>query len=124
MSRLSSLAATGALAVTTLVLLAGSAGASPTKALSCSASMSNSRPKDYSTTDVDVRTTRLVHVRSTAHYKTTATTHRATANNAGRASIPYDISGATPGYKVNVTVVVTSGRTTARCSTSFTPQHK
>jgi len=89
--------------------------------LTCTASMSNSTPSDYSTTDVLVATAPDAGVTTTAHYKTTDTTHTAVADSTGHADIPYRISRATPGYTVTVDVAVTSGARTGSCSTSFTP---
>lgn len=83
--------------------------------------MSNNRPADHTTTYVNVRTVRLAKVRATAHYRTTNTTHHATANSQGRASIAFRISRATPGFRVRVDVRVTSGTRAGSCSTSFTP---
>ncbi len=83
--------------------------------------MSNSHPKDYTTTDVRVSTANYAKVKTVAHYRTTKTTHYRKASSRGRASIPYYISGATPGYKVKVSVRVTKGSRTGDCSTSFTP---
>jgi len=90
-------------------------------ALRCKASMSNSRPKDYTSIYVNVGTVRSAGVTTVAHYRTTSTTHTGTANARGNASIRYYISGATPGYKVTVDVTVTSGRSHGTCSTSFIP---
>jgi hypothetical protein len=92
------------------------------KGLSCSASMSNAHPSDYSTVDVDVRTAPSASVTVTAHYKSTDTTHTSTANGSGYASIAFEISRATPGYTVEVDVSVRNGSGSASCSTSFTPQ--
>ena len=89
--------------------------------LSCSASMSNASPSDYSTTDVIVHTSAGAAVTTTAHYKSTDTTHTGTADGSGVATIPYDISRATVGYTVVVDVTVSAGRAAASCSTSFTP---
>jgi hypothetical protein len=97
------------------------ASASSQAALRCHAWMSNNRPKDYTTTDVNVSTVRSAKVRTIAHYKTTDTTHRATANSRGRATVPYYISGATPGFRVRVSVRVKSGGRTAYCHASFIP---
>jgi len=54
-----------------------------------------------------------------AHYKTTDTTKTGTTNASGSADIPYSISGATSGYRVNVDVDVAGKE---HCGTSFTPQ--
>jgi hypothetical protein len=92
-------------------------------ALTCSASMSNSSPSQYSTVDV------IVHagvggasVTATAHYKSTNTTHTGTAGSNGVASIPFYISRATIGYQVEVDVTVSAAGSTRSCSTSFTPR--
>jgi hypothetical protein len=106
----------------TLVGIAPASG-SPARAkrLPCHASMSNSHPADYTTTDVRVRTGDHARVVTVAHYRTVNHKKVAHANGHGRATIPYYISGATPGYTVQVTVSVTRGRRSGSCSTSFTP---
>jgi hypothetical protein len=102
-----------------------SASAAPTAAnpakVPCRTWMSNSKPKDYSTVDVWVVTAKHAAVTTVAHYKTTSTRHTGKANSKGDAEIAYRISDATPGYKVKVSVTVTSGRHTGSCSTSFVP---
>ena len=95
--------------------------AAPTATLRCHASMSNSRPKDYTTIYVNVSTVRYAGVATVAHYKTVNRQHTGQANVHGSASIRYYISGATPGYRVNVSVTVWSGRSRGACSTSFIP---
>ncbi len=97
------------------------APAAPAAALRCHASMSNSRPKDYTTIDVNIGTVRYAGVTTVAHYKTVNTKHTGKANAKGNAEIGYYISGAKPGYRVNVSVTVTSGRSRGSCSTSFIP---
>jgi hypothetical protein len=89
--------------------------------LPCRASMSISYPKDYTTTDVRVRTAARGAVTTVAHYKTVNRTYHRTANAAGSATVPYYISGATPGYKVVVSVSVKLGVRTGHCSTWFVP---
>ena len=111
--------AVGAIAATTLT--GGVAQAAPARPLACSATMSNSHPKDYTTTKVQVHTGNFASVQTVAHYKTTNTTHHGTAGRKGNLSISYYISGATPGYRVNVSVSVRKGSRTGSCSTSFTP---
>jgi hypothetical protein len=105
--------------------LVGAAPASATpakpKSLPCTASMSNSRPKDYTTTYVRVRTADLAKVITVAHYRTTNHKKTAKAGTKGRVSVPYYISGATPGYRVKVTVNVSRSGRSGSCSTSFTP---
>lgn len=83
--------------------------------------MSKAHPADYTTTDVRVDTAAAAHVTTVAHYKTTKTTHHRTAGSKGNATVSYYISGATPGYKVTVSVSVVKGNRTGSCSTSFTP---
>jgi hypothetical protein len=83
--------------------------------------MSNAHPTRNSTTDVLVSTVGRAAVTTVAHYKTTATTHHATANAAGKAVIAYKISRATKGFRVVVSVKVQKGGRSGSCSTSFTP---
>ena len=112
--------AAGSLAGTALT--AGPAvAATHVTALPCSASMSNSHPRDYTTIKVNVHTAAFAGVTTVAHYQTTNTTHHGTAGQRGNVSISYYISGATPGYKVKVSVSVKSGTRRGSCSTSFTP---
>jgi hypothetical protein len=89
--------------------------------LSCTAAMSNAHPADYTTTDVRVHTAAHAHVTTVAHYRTTNTKHHRTAGSKGNATVPYYISGATPGYRIKVSVSVVKGSRTGSCSTSFTP---
>ena len=110
--------AAAALALATLALPATAQAATR---LPCKASMSDSTPKDYTTTDVKVSTASKAKVTTVAHYRTTSTTHHATASSNGKATVAYRISDATPGYKVKVSVSVKSGSRTGSCSTSFTP---
>ena len=46
---------------------------------------------------------------------------RAVLRYKGNVSITYIIKGATPGYRVKVSVSVKKGSRTGSCSTSFTP---
>jgi hypothetical protein len=101
------------------VELAPKAFAAP---LACRASMSDAKPKQYSATSVLVATVARAGVTATAKYKTTNTVRRSVANVNGKATLPYLISAATPGFTVNVSVVVTSGGKKASCSTKFVPQ--
>jgi hypothetical protein len=89
--------------------------------LRCHASMSNGHPADYTNVYVNVGTVRHASVTTVAHYRTVNRKHTGKANNRGNAKIDYYISGATPGYRVKVSVTVTSGRYRGSCSTSFTP---
>lgn len=100
---------------------ASTAPAAPAAALRCHASMSDSRPKDYTTIYVNIGTVRYAGVTTVAHYKTVNREHAGQANAGGAAKIGYYISGATPGYRVTVSVTVTSGRSRGTCSTSFIP---
>src|SRR5579859_4536053 len=101
---------------------AASAAAAPARALPCHASMSNYNPEDYTTVVVRVRTASFAHVTTVAHYRTTNTTHHRQANSRGTAHVPYYISGATPGYRVRVSVTVRKGTRKGSCQTAFTPQ--
>lgn len=91
------------------------------KPLACRASVSNAHPSDYSTTTVDVVTVANAHVTTSAHYRTTTDTRSATANGHGRATISYDVSDATEGFRVIVTVRVQSGNRSGTCQTSYVP---
>jgi hypothetical protein len=116
------LAALAAPAVAGALFIASPAAtAAPATALRCHASMSNSRPKDYTTIYVNVGTVRHAAVTTVAHYKTLNRKHSGQANAGGNAAIRYYISGATAGYRVTVSVTVTSGRSRGTCSTSFIP---
>ena len=102
--------------------VAAQAVASPASAaLTCHASMSDNHPRDYTTTDVRVHTAAHASVTTVAHYRTTNHKKTGTAGSGGNASIGYYISGATPGYRVVVSVRVVSGHRSGSCSTWFTP---
>jgi hypothetical protein len=108
-----------------LAMLAGPAIASPaaTAALKpCTASVSNSHPADNTVTDVKVRTAAGAEIFTAAQYKTVNRAYFRIANSAGRATIGYDVSGATPGFTVKVDVTVVTGHQANSCSTSFTPR--
>jgi hypothetical protein len=53
----------------------------------------------------------------TVHYKTTTSSDSGSTDASGNASVPIQISGASVGYPVGVTVTVGS----ATCYSSFTP---
>lgn len=99
------------------------AGPAITAALkSCTASVTNSRPADYTTTDVKVGTVARAEVFTVAHYKTVNRAYFRVAGSGGRATIAYYVSGAAPGHRVVVDVTVVSGHQANSCSTSFTPK--
>jgi hypothetical protein len=101
---------------------ASAAAASPASApLPCQASMSNNHPADYTTAYVRVHTAGFAGVTTVAHYKTTNHKKTGTAGSRGNASISYYISGATPGYRVAVSVHVVHDGRAGNCSTWFTP---
>jgi hypothetical protein len=84
--------------------------------------MDKTHPADYSTVHVIVKTAAHARARAVAHYKTTNTAHGRLADRNGHASIPFYISGATPGFLVRVTVTVTKrGHRAGTCKTSFRP---
>jgi hypothetical protein len=93
----------------------------PAGSLSCSASVSNGSPADYTTVAITVRTAAGASVTTVAHYKTTNHQMTAVADAGGQAQVAYYISGATPGYTVNVDVTVSAGSQTGSRATSFTP---
>ncbi len=97
-------AAAGAMFMASPATAAVATTAAPAAALRCDASMSNSRPKDYTTIYVNVGTVRYAGVTTVAHYKTVNRKHVGKANAGGNAKIGYYISGATPGYRVKVSV--------------------
>jgi hypothetical protein len=121
MNRLAAIPAVAAAALTLAGAAPAAASPATSKPLPCHATMSNTHPADYTTVKVRVRTSDLAKVATVAHYRTT--NHRKTgrANASGRAKIAYYISGATPGYTVQVTVTVAKGSRTGHCATSFTP---
>ncbi len=90
--------------------------------LTCRAHVSDRTPKQYTTVRVYVKTGKArAKVRAVAHYKTTSTAHSRRSNGAGKATVPFYISGATPHRKVHVTVTVRKNGHQRTCSTSFTP---
>jgi hypothetical protein len=116
--------ATSAVGITTLLTaqFLGAATSAAASAPSCKATMSNYHPRQYSDVFVHVKTAKHAKVHTTAHYKTTSTSHSRRADQSGRASIDYYISGATPGYKVHVDVTVRKHGHSDSCSTWFTPR--
>jgi hypothetical protein len=115
--------AAGAAGVTVALAAPALAGpAAPAALKSCTATVSNSRPADYTTTDVKVRTAAGAEVFTVAHYKTVNRAYFRVANSGGRATADYYVSGATPGYRVVVRVTVVRGHQANSCSTSFTPR--
>lgn len=112
-----------AAAVASSVLLppAPAVARASSKALACYASVSDAHPSDYSTTTVYVETVPNAHVTTSAHYRTTTNTESAKADSHGRAAISYDVSDATEGFKVIVTVRVQSGSRPGHCQTSYVP---
>ena len=112
----------GVMAVASTLTSSAAADAAPTsKPLPCHASMSNAHPADYTTTDVNVKSVADVRITTVAHYRTVNTVHHGRANRRGKASIPYYISGATPGFRVKVDVTVKWPHRTGTCQTSFLP---
>jgi hypothetical protein len=71
---------------------------------------------------VRVRTVAGAKVFTVAHYKTVNRAYYRLASSAGRATVGYYVSGATPGYKVVVDITVVTGHQANSCSTSFTPK--
>ena len=89
--------------------------------LKCHVSMTNSHPRDYTSTGVQVRTAPFAAIETVAHYRTVNHPKRRTANSAGHRTVWYYISGATPGFRVVVDVYVSRHGRTGSCATAFTP---
>ena len=123
MKRISALVAAPAAAAVLLATgPAWAATAAPASTpLACQARMSNNNPRDYTTTYVYVHSASYASVTTVAHYKTVNRKHTAKAGAKGNATIGYYISGATPGYKVVVSVRVVKGKRSGSCSTWFIP---
>ncbi|HEY1622426.1 MAG TPA: hypothetical protein VGG16_01375 [Streptosporangiaceae bacterium] len=102
-------------------LTAASVPASAAAPLKCHAWMSNAHPADYSYTAVRVQTASDAGVTTVAHYKTLNRRHTGSAGAGGSATIRYYISGATPGYRVTVSVTTKHANRYGFCSTSFVP---
>ncbi len=108
-----------ALGVATPVVLAPAADAAATPA-ACVATVSNARPVQNSTVVVSVsRVGTAAAVTTVAHYKTTATTKKTTADRTGKAGLAYAISRATHGFKVVINVTAAKGNSHWACSTAF-----
>lgn len=110
-----------ALAGSVLLSPAPAGARASSRAIACRAWVSNAYPSEYSTTIVYVDTVAKARVTTSAHYRTTTDTRSARADGHGRAAIGYDVSDATEGFKVIVTVRVQSGNRSGRCQTSYTP---
>ena len=121
LSRAASALVATAVASSVLLPPAQAVARASAKTLACRASVSDARPSDYSTTTVYVKTVAKARVTTSAHYRTTTNTQSAEANSHGRAAINYDVSDATEGFKVIVTVRVQSGSRSGRCQTSYVP---
>src|ERR1700692_2126203 len=65
----------------------------PTASRPCHASMSNNRPRDYTTTYVKVHTSAYASVTTVAHYRTTNHKKTGTAGSRGNASLGFYIRG-------------------------------
>jgi hypothetical protein len=83
LAALSAPAAAAAMFIASPAATAVAATAVPATALRCHASMSNSRPKDYTTIYVNVGTVRYAAITTVAHYKTVNRKHSGRANAGG-----------------------------------------
>jgi len=83
--------------------------------------MTDSHPRDFTSTGVRVRTVPFARIKTVAHYRTLNHVKYRTANAEGRRTVWYYISGATPGFRVVVDVYVSRRHRTGHCSTAFTP---
>ena len=117
--RLAGVSTAALLGTATMLLPIQSADAA---APTCRASMSDSTPEQYSDVWVNVSSVANAKVRTIAHYKTTDTVRFGRTGPAGKAGVKYYISGATPGFRVVVDVMVTGpAGASGYCSTSFVP---
>ena len=118
--RIAGVSTAALLGTATLLLPIHSAEA--VSAPTCRASMSDSTPEQYSDVWVNVSSVSNAKVRTVAHYKTTDAVRFGKTNSAGKAGVKYYISGATPGYRVVVDVMVTGpAGASGYCRTSFVP---
>jgi len=100
---------------------ASAASAVVASAKPCVATVSNARPTQNSTVVVAVsKVAAGAAVTTVAHYKSTNTTKKATADSRGTASQPYLISRATHGFRVVITVTAAKGSARWSCNTAFT----
>ena len=121
--------AVAAWALPIAALAAGLSAAAPAAAmtgsvaakLSCSATVSSSKPAHGKTVDVRVRTSSGAFVATIAHYKSGSFKKTTHANSGGKAVLAYKVGSAAYGYKVAVAVYVDKAKAKGRCSTSFTP---
>jgi hypothetical protein len=118
---LAAVPAAAALALALTAAPASAAPAAPAAGLRCHASMTNSRPADYTSTGVRVRTVAYARATTIAHYRTTNHKKSRKTGSQGRKTIWYYISSATPGFRVVVDVYVSRGSRKGKCSTSFVP---
>jgi hypothetical protein len=108
--------------LTTASMLLPVQGADAASAPTCRASMSDATPEQYSDVWVNVSSVANAKVRTVAHYKTTDTVRFGRTGSTGRGAVKYYISGATPGYRVTVDVMVTGpAGASGYCSTSYVP---
>jgi hypothetical protein len=114
--------AAGALTAGILVPTAALGAQTPTAVkLTCSASVSNARPRHGKTVDVTVKTAADAYVAAAAHFKSGRVRRTARADSAGRATLAFKVGNAPYKVKVVVAITVSKGKRTAACTTSFTP---
>jgi hypothetical protein len=107
------------LAVSTLATPATAA-----TALTCRTEATPVQPVQYSHVDVEIRSAPSATATIVAHYKTTNNTHHAIIDGSGVGDTDYNISGATPGYRVVVNVTVHKGSQVGHCATYFIPRRR
>jgi len=84
--------------------------------------MSNASFARNSTTTALITTAAGAGLTVTPHYKSKETTHTATADGTGQASVSFDIGHAAIGYTVVVDVSASADGHTGTCSPAFIPR--
>ena len=100
-------------------LLAPAAEAAPVTGRTCTASVTNAKPKVGAQETVLVGTTKNATVNIKVRYKTTTHPYSFTADSGGKGRFAFSTGHPTAGYTVVVDVTTSSKQT---CSTKFTPQ--
>jgi len=111
--------AAGACLTVSAILLAPAAEAAPVSGRTCTASVTNAKPKVGAKETVVVGTTKNAKVNIKVRYKSTTHPFAFPADGNGAARYTFATGKPTPRYTVVVDVTTSSNQT---CSTRFTPQ--